>query len=153
MATVKRANPEWLRKGWEQKKNETAARVRAAVDVLRQHKQAITYESIRTQIKATYGISISGNTIRRNEHAYEICEANRERPRSGGKQRNLLLIEILRGPPEQDLRAVRSKISRLRRETKDSLIARLITIERAVAKQKTVENVLREEILRLSPLS
>ena len=153
MATAKRANPEWLRHSWEQKRNETAARVRAAVEILRQHKDAITYESIRAQIKATFGISISANTIRRNEHASEIYEANRAHPKSVGQQRDLQLTELVRGAPEQERRAVRSKISRLRRESKDVLIARLITIERAVAKQRTVENLLREEILRLSPTS
>jgi hypothetical protein len=150
MATAKRANPEWLRKNWEQKKNDTAARVRAAVEVLRQNKHAITYESIRSQIKLTYGITISANTIRRNEGAYEIYEANRTRPKSAGQRRSPHLNAMLRGATEQDCRAVRSKISRLRREMKDTLIARLITLERAVAKQRTVENLLREEILRLS---
>jgi hypothetical protein len=153
MATPKRANPEWLRKSWEQKKNDTAIRVRTAVEVLRQHKQAITYEAIRTQIKTTCGISISANTIRRNEHAYEIYEANRAHPKTMGQRRNLQLIELVRGAPEQERRAIRSKISRLRSETKDVLIARLIAVERAVAKQRTVENLLREEILRLSPTS
>ena len=153
MATAKRANPEWLRKSWEQKKNDTAARVRAAVNALRQQKQAVTYESIRTQIKTMSGVSISANTIRRNEHAYEVYEANRASLKSVGQRRNLQLTALVRGAPEQERRAVRSKISRLRRETKDALIARLITAERAVTKQKTVENLLREEILRLSPTS
>ena len=154
MATANRANPEWLRQSWEQKKKDTAARVRAAVDALRLEKQVVTYESIRAQIKATCGISISANTIRRNEHAYEIYEANRAHRKSAGqRRRHLQLVELLRGAPERECRAVRSKISRLRRETKDALIARLIAVERAVAKQRTVENLLREEILRLSPTS
>jgi hypothetical protein len=153
MATAKRANPEWLRKSWEQKRNETAARVRAAVDALHQQKQAVTYESIRNQIKTTCGVSISANTIRRNEQAYEIYEADRAYPKSVGQRRNLQLTELVRGAPEQERRAVRSKVSRLRRETKDALIARLITVERAVAKQRTVENLLREEILRLTPMT
>lgn len=153
MATAKRANPEWLRKNWEQKKSDTAARVRAAVGVLRQDEQAITYESIRRQINLTYGITISANTIRRNEGAYEIYEANRARPKSAGQRRSPHLNAMLRGAPEQERRSVRSKISLLRRETKDTLIARLITLERAVAKQRTVENLLREEILRLSPMT
>jgi hypothetical protein len=153
MATAKRANPEWLRKNWEQKKNDTAARVRAAVEVLRRQKQAVTYESIRNQIKAAFGISISANTIKRNDRAYEIYEANRAHPQSVGQRRNLQLAELVRGAPEEERRAVRSKISRLRKETKDALIARLIAVEKAVAKQRTVENLLREEILRLSPTS
>jgi len=41
-----------------------------------------------------------------------------------------------------------SKTARLRRESKDWLIARLISLERTVTQQKNAENLLREEILR-----
>ena len=43
-----------------------------------------------------------------------------------------------------------SKTARLRRESKDSLIARLISLERRVRQQQSAENLLREEILRLA---
>jgi hypothetical protein len=152
MRTAKRANPDWLRKGWEQKKNETVLRIRAAVDALRRDKRVITYESIRGQVKATYGISISANTIKRNELAYEIYQANCTRPKAG-KWRYPLLTEMISGAPEKERRAIQSKVSRLRREPKDALIVRLMTLERAVAKQRIVENRLREEIIRLSPMS
>ena len=104
MATAKRANPEWLRTSWEQKKNDTAGRVRAAVDALREQQQAITYESVRTQIKIIYGISISANTIKRNEQAYEIYEADRARPKSAGQRRSPQLNAMLRGATEQNRR-------------------------------------------------
>jgi len=42
-----------------------------------------------------------------------------------------------------------SKISRLRRKSKDTLIAKLITLERRVRRQTEVENRLREEVIRL----
>ena len=45
---------------------------------------------------------------------------------------------------------MQSKVSRLRREPKDALIAKLVSLERMVAKQRDAENRLREEILRLS---
>lgn len=152
MGTRKRQDPEWLRESWERKKNETAARIRAVVEVLRRQKRAVTYESIRGQVKATYGMSISANTIKRNELAYEIYQASRPRPRVG-ERRHPLLTGIIRGAPEKERRAIHSKVSRLRREPKDALIARLITLERAVAKQRVAENLLREEIIRLSPVS
>lgn len=152
MGTRKRQDPEWLRESWERKKNETAARIRAVVEVLRRQKRAVTYESIRGQVKATYGMSISANTIKRNELAYEIYQASRPRPRVG-ERRHPLLTGIIRGAPEKERRAIHSKVSRLRREPKDGLIARLITLERAVAKQRVAENLLREEIIRLSPVS
>jgi hypothetical protein len=152
MGTRKRQDPEWLRESWERKKNETAARIRAVVEVLRRQERAVTYESIRGQVKATYGMSISANTIKRNELAYEIYRASRPRPRVG-ERRHPLLTEIIRGAPEKERRAIHSKVSRLRREPKDGLIARLITLERAVVKQRAAENLLREEIIRLSPVA
>lgn len=152
MGTRKRQDPEWLRESWERKKNETAARIRAVVEVLRRQKRAVTYESIRGQVKATYGMSISANTIKRNELAYEIYQASRPRPRVG-ERRHPLLTGIIRGAPEKERRAIHSKVSRLRREPKDGLIARLITLERAVVKQRAAENLLREEIIRLSPVA
>ena len=42
-----------------------------------------------------------------------------------------------------------SKISRLRRKNKDTLITKLITLERRVLQQTEVENRLREEIICL----
>ena len=62
--------PEWLRTRWERTKCETAARVQAAVDQLRQHGRDVTFESIREAIRST-GVSISANTIKRNELAYD----------------------------------------------------------------------------------
>jgi hypothetical protein len=45
---------------------------------------------------------------------------------------------------------MQSKVSRLRRDSKDALIAKVVSLERMVAKQKLTENALREEVIRLS---
>jgi hypothetical protein len=58
-------------------------------------------------------------------------------------------MRLLAAVPGGERRAVQSKVARLRREPKDSLIARLIVLDQAVAKQKRAENTLREEIIRL----
>jgi len=47
--------PEWLRSRWERTKCETAARIQAAVDQLRQHRRDVTFESIREAIRSTGG--------------------------------------------------------------------------------------------------
>ena len=62
--------PEWLRARWERTKCETAARVQAAVDQLRERGRGVTFESIRETIRSMHGVSISANTIKRNELAY-----------------------------------------------------------------------------------
>jgi hypothetical protein len=51
--------------------------------------------------------------------------------------------------PGGERRAIQSKVSRLRREPKDALIAKLLLLDQTVGKQKRAENTLREEIIRL----
>src|SRR5579885_1856721 len=77
----KRPTPEWLRPRWEQKTKETAARVQEAVDQLRRQGRKITLDAIRDTIRSTCGVSISTNTIKRNDLAYQIYVAHRPRPR------------------------------------------------------------------------
>ena len=64
--------PEWLRTRWERTKCETAARVQAAVDQLQSQGRDVTFERIRDTIRSLHGVSISANTIKRNELAYQI---------------------------------------------------------------------------------
>jgi len=145
---TKRPVPEWLRPRWEQKKRETAARVAAAVEALGRENRMVTYTSIREQIHALSGVWISTNTIKRNDLAYSIYMDHRQ-PSKGRSRRRPLLTQLLGSVPEGERRAVQSKAARLRREPKDALIAKLILLDQAVARQKRAENALREEILRL----
>ena len=96
-----------------------------------------------------YGLSISPNTIKTNELACRLYLGNRRSPKRR-QLREPLLIELINSTSDLEKRSLRSKTSRLRRESKDSLIARLISLERTVTKQKVAENLLREEILRLA---
>lgn len=147
----KRPAPEWLRPRWEQKRRETAVRVQTAVDQLRRQGRKATLESIRDTIRSLHGVSISANTIQRNELAYQIYSANRQRPRAASLPQPALR-ELVENASAEERRGLQSKISRLRRESKDSLVAKVVSLERAVARQREVENRLREEILRLSTL-
>ena len=141
--------PEWLRTRWERTKCETAARVQAAVDQLRQQGRDVTFESIREAIRSLHGVSISANTIKRNELAYQIYSAHRQKPKVASLPQPALRGLVANASVEER-RGLQSKISRLRREPKDALIAKLVFLERAAARQRDVENRLREEILRLS---
>jgi hypothetical protein len=145
----KRPKPEWLRPRWEQKTKETAARVQEAVDQLRRQGRKITLDAIRDTIRSTCGVSISTNTIKRNDLAYQAYVTHRQQPRisclpdSG-------LRQIIENAPTEERHSLRSKISRLRRECKDALLARIVSLEATARKQRDIENRLREEILRLS---
>ena len=145
----KKMHPGWLQPRWDRQKRDTATRIDAAVAALRRDHIEVTYANICKRVGFLYGLSISPNTIKRNELAYRIYLANRQPPKR--KQlRESLLMQLINGASGREKRSLWSKTFRLRRESKDSLIARLIFLERTVTKQKTAENLLREEILRLA---
>lgn len=145
----KSRHPGWLQPRWDRQKRDTATRVEAAITALQRDHVEVTYANICKRVNLLYGLPISPNTIKRNDRAYLLYLANRRPPRR--KQlRESLLMRLVDGASDQEKRSLRSKTFRLRRESKDSLIARLIVLERTVTKQKTAENLLREEILRLA---
>jgi len=119
------------------------------VDELRQQGRKATLEAIRVTIRSMHGVSISANTIKRNELAHEIYTAVCQKPKAASLPEPALR-QLVENAAAEERHSLRSKISRLRRESKDALIARLVSLERAAANQKDVENRLRDEILRLS---
>lgn len=148
----KRQSPLWLRTRWETKKQETTDRVTIAVQTLAAKGRRVTVAAICDAVKAVSGRSISANTIKRNPLAYEIYLKHREQPRV--RQVRDAALEQLYQEMEPDEKAqLRTKVSRLRRETKDSLIARVVRLERMVGQQTTVENNLRDEVIRLRLIS
>jgi hypothetical protein len=147
--TSERAAPVWLTAIWEQRRTETATRIARAVTKLRSDGSEVTYSSICAAVLAIDGISISPNTIKRNGGAYEIYIAHRLSPRRRCLPEPLLAQTIMAANPEEK-RPLQSRIQRLRRETKDALIARVLRLERIVEQQKAAENALRDEIVRLS---
>jgi len=148
----KKMHPGWLEPRWDHQKRDTARRVEAAVAALHREGVEVTYTTIRRRVSVLYGLSISPNTIKRNELAYRIYLANR-RPPKRKHVRESLLMRLFDSSSDHDKRSLWSKTARLRRESKDALIARLISLERTVKQQKSAENLLREEILRLAEAS
>jgi hypothetical protein len=144
-----RKSPEWLRPMWEKKRAETVRRVTAAVRALKRHKKTVTLAGIREAIREIDGISISTNTIQRNELAYEVYLNNASTAvKKTSKCRALTVLQ--RAAVDGQRPALRAKIARLRRQPKDNLIAKLLELERTVEEQKKRENFLREEILRIT---
>jgi hypothetical protein len=145
----KKPYPGWLQPRWDRRKRDTATRIEAAVAALQRDRVEVTYANICKRVGLLYGLSISPNTIKRNELAYRIYLASR-RPPKRMQLRESLLMQLINDASGREKRSLWSKTFRLRRESKDSLIARLIFLERTVTTQKTAENLLREEILRLA---
>lgn len=145
-----RSNPKWLEPLWETKKSETAKRVEQAVKELVEQSKPVTLDGIRNTVKALFGISISANTIQRNEGAntaYQKHRTGRQVIRPG----NSAIATMLRGLSKANAVNLRAKVQRLRRESKDNLIARLLQLEGERKRQSDREDTLREEILRLHP--
>lgn len=142
-------NPRWLEPLWDRKRRETAKRVEGAVRHLVAKGNPVTLQAIRDTVKALFKVSISTNTIQRNEMAYEIYQkhSTARRTARGG---SASLAQMRRSTPVPQRVAFRAKINRLRRESKDALIFRIIGLEEKVQGQARCENNLREEILRLS---
>lgn len=139
--------PVWLSDRWERKKAESAQRVLTAIELLKAERRTVTIRAIREKVTTVLGVPFSSNTIRRNEAAYALYVSSREPPRQHGG-RDAGLRDLYARTPEAERPRVHAKVARLRRESKDRLIARLIALERSVAMQAEVENRLREEIVR-----
>jgi hypothetical protein len=75
--------PVWLQTRWERRKQETVSRVTAAVEILRQQAREVAFSNICVAVKELYGVSISSNTLKRNESAYQIYLAHRKPPKKG----------------------------------------------------------------------
>jgi hypothetical protein len=145
-----KSNPKWLEPLWETKKSETAERVEQAVKELVKQSKPVTLEGIRHTVKSLFGISISANTIQRNESAntaYQKHRTARQVIRPGSPA----IAMMLRGLSKANAVNLRAKVNRLRRESKDNLIARLLQLEGERKRQSDREDTLREEILRLHP--
>jgi hypothetical protein len=149
MSGGERRIPNWLRPHWEKKKQETARRITAAVAKLASEGRSVTFSSIREAVRILYGMPLSTNTIKRNEFAYEIYRQHRRAPKIR-ITRNPSLMSLYQESDVDHRAALQAKVARLRRESKDSLIARLIRMESQVSRQAQVENRLREEVTQIS---
>jgi len=140
--------PTWLEGRWAEQKHATATRIAGAIASLRQAGHKITYGSICRSVQALYGISISANTIKRNDAAYDIYSANRS-SRGFAPAKELVLQKLVWDATDENRKRLGPKIARLRRMRKDSLIAILLQLQATSDHQNTNEANLRDEILRL----
>lgn len=149
MSRGNRPIPTWLRPFWENKKRETAHHVATAVAKLTSEGRPVTFSAIREAVGILYGMRLSTNTIRRNELAYEIYRQH-SRPSKTRPNKSPSLISLYQESDPEHRPSLQAKVTRLRRESKDSLITRLIRTEARISQQAHVENKLREQVMELS---
>jgi hypothetical protein len=121
--------------------------VRTAIECLTAEQQPVTVNAIREKVKAIFGVPFSANTIKRNEAAHGLYMSCRQ-PYRVPAARDMLLRDLYASASDRP--HLHAKVARLRRQSKDHLIARLIVLERAAELHGEVENRLREEIIRNS---
>ena len=143
-------DPRWLKPLWEKKKADTAKRVERAIKEMVRLEEPVTLEGIRNTVKSLFGVSISMNTIQRNEEAYAAYQKHRTARRKA-KIRDHNLAGMLRSVAGASAVNLRARVNRLRRDSKDSLIVRLLQLEEERKRQAEREDALREEIFRLHP--
>jgi hypothetical protein len=148
MTQSRRGSPEWLKDRWADRKKATVTRITGAVAHLKTAGDMVTYASICRSVELLYGVSISANTIKRNEEAYEVYSTHRS-SRHLSPAKELALQSLAQNTPGEHRNRLRSRIARLRRLRKDALIARLLQLEDASDRQKMIETNLRDEVLRL----
>jgi hypothetical protein len=141
-------SPDWLQNRWADQKKATVTRITGAIASLHQAGKSITYRSICQSVESLYAISISANTIKRNHEAYEIYSANRS-SRRFMPAKEQALRKLVQSSSGENRTRLGSRIARLRRMKKDTLISRLVQLEDANDRQKTIETNLRDEVLRL----
>jgi hypothetical protein len=141
-------SPTWLQGRWAEQKHATATRIAGAIASLRQAGGKVTYGSICRSVQSLYGVSISANTIKRNDAAYEIYLANRS-SRRFSPSKEQALRKLVQNVAEEQRNRMGSRIARLRRMRKDALIAMVLQLQEASDRHKTTETNLRDEILRL----
>ncbi len=142
----KRVTPVWLASVWEDRKKKTANCVETAICKLREANQAVTMSSIKVEVRLLFGRSLSTNTIKRNEVAYQLYLANRRAPRIPQVKSHLLLELYAHAEPAKKS-AIQARVARLRRHSKDDLIVRFIRVEESLRDQMDVANRLREKII------
>jgi hypothetical protein len=138
----KRKTPEWLRPLWERRNAETDSRISAGLEKVLKQNQPTTLARIQQAILAQSGVRISLSTIQRSE-------AYRHRRRTVPGRPAPVLEAVLQDLGPQDRKRLLAKASRLRRDNKETLISRILILERAISRQADVERTLQQEILRL----
>jgi hypothetical protein len=113
------------------------------METLRKESQRLTTAALQRAIFAQSGARVSQSTIQRSE-AYRQHRRNIIRNRLAPKL-EAALSDL--GPEYR--KGLLAKASRLRRENKEGLIAKILILESALSHQAQVERTLQQEILRL----
>lgn len=141
--------PVWLVPSWAAKKADTLERVKKAIMEIEREGGRVSLRKIAKRAEEMDGRPLSATTIQRNEAAYgEYLKHRRLMP--ARQIRGRTIANILEQTPAGERRNVQARISYLRGEGKDDLIAKVISLQRLLEIRDEEAVRLREEILRLT---
>lgn len=141
--------PEWLAPSWEAKKADTLERVKRAIREINREGNSVSLRKIAKKAEEMDGRPLSATTIQRNEAAYgEYLKHRRFLP--SRQRRGQSIAEVLERTPSDERRNVQARISYLRKEKKDDLIAKVLSLQVLIEIRDEEAICLREEILRLT---
>ena len=141
-------NPRWLAPTWEAKKADTLERVKKAINEIKHERRSVSLRNITKKAEEMDGRPLSATTIQRNEAAYREYLKHRKLLPSR-QRRGWSIAEFLEQTPAGERHNVQTRISYLRKEKKDDLIAKILSLQMLVELRDEEALHLREEILRL----
>ena len=140
--------PAWLTPTWEAKKADTLERVKKAIKEINREGSSVSLRKIARKAEEIDGRPLSATTIQRNEAAYgEYLKHRKLLP--SRQRRGWSIAEFLKQVPADERRNVQARISYLRKEKKDDLIAKVLSLQVLVEVRDEEALRLRDEILRL----
>ena len=141
--------PRWLAPTWEAKKADTLERVKKAINEIKHERRSVSLRKITKKAEEMDGRPLSATTIQRNEAAYgEYLKQRKLLP--SRRSRGWSIAEFLEQTPANERRNVQTRIRYLRKEKKDDLIAKVLSLQMLVELRDEEALHLREELLRLT---
>jgi hypothetical protein len=141
--------PAWLAPTWEAKKADTLERVKKAINEINREGRSVSLRNITKKAEEMDGRPLSATTIQRNEASYREYLKHRKLLPSR-QRRGWSIAEFLEQTPADERRNVQTRISYLRKEKKDDLIAKILSLQMLVEFRDEEALHLREELLRLT---
>ena len=141
--------PTWLAPNWEAKKANTLERVKNAIKEIKHEGGSVSLRKITKKAEEMDGRPLSATTIQRNEAAYgEYLKYRKLLP--SRQRRAWSITEFLEQTPTNERRNVQTRISYLRKEKKDDLIAKILSLQMLIEVRDEEALHLREELLRFT---
>jgi len=147
-SNASRSKPTWLQKRWHAQRADTVERVRKSIDALIVANKNVTLSAICEHSRQVLKAPLAVTTILRNEGARELYDQHaRKGPKSVRRIRTKKIKEEIAS--ELSEAQIHSRVSRLRRYTKDELVLKVLHQTQMLRRQMELIRRLRRSNLGL----